>query len=76
MPFDGTASFDGAHLLLSARAVQRFTQMETSRDAKRRTTERLWGSPCLNLRGGAACARTLERQSDVGQQMFDGAEQA
>ena len=58
------------------RAFALFNQRETSRDAKRRTTEQLYGSPCLNLRGGAACTGTLERQSDVGQKMFDGAEQA
>jgi hypothetical protein len=76
MPFDGSASVGGAHLLLLARAFMRLNQMETSRDAKRRTTERLCGSPSLNLRGGAACTGTLERQSDVGQQMFDGAKEA
>ena len=76
MPVDGNAASWAAHLLLFGSRFQRFTQSETSRVAKRRTTERLCGSPCLNLRAGAACAGTLERQSDVGQEMFDGAEQA
>ena len=57
-------------------ALPLFTQRETSCDAKRRTTERLCGSPRLNLRGRATCAGTLERQSDVRQKMFDGAEQS
>ena len=57
-------------------ALPLFNHRETSCDAKRRTTERLCGSQCENLRGGAARSGTLERQSDVRQQMFNRAQQA
>ena len=57
-------------------ALPLLTHRETSCDAKRRMTERLFRSRCENLRGGAARSGTLERQSDVGQQVFNRAKQA